>query len=72
MALDTNFTKQLARARELRETGESARRRDGATAQKCYEQSRCSANWTNRCFLAHTVRHLGDVYHEEAGGKPLS
>jgi tetratricopeptide (TPR) repeat protein len=52
------------RAGELRELGESARRkRDLAAAQKYYEEAtslmRASAD---RIKFAHTVRHLGDVY----------
>ncbi len=63
---DANLTDQLARARELRKTGESARRRDGATAQKYYEESVALLRQLKEpLLLAHTVRHLGDVYHEE-------
>lgn len=52
------------RAGQLRELGESARRkRDLAAAQKYYEEAtallRASAD---RMRFAHTVRHLGDVY----------
>ena len=66
MAWDTNSTDQLARARKLRKTGESARRRDGATAQKCYEESVALLRQLEEpLLLAHTVRHLGDVYHEQ-------
>lgn len=66
MAWDTNSTNQLDRARELRKTGESARRRDGATARKCYEESVAILRQLEEpLFLAHTVRHLGDVYHEQ-------
>jgi tetratricopeptide (TPR) repeat protein len=66
MAWDTNSSNQLARARELRRTGESARRRDGATAQKCYEESVTILRQLDEpLLLAHTVRHLGDVYHEQ-------
>jgi hypothetical protein len=36
MISDPDRTDQLARARELRQRGESARRRDDATARLCY------------------------------------
>ncbi len=66
MAGDANLTDKLARARELRKTGEAARRRDGATAQRCYEESVALLRELEEpLLLAHTVRHLGDVYHEE-------
>ena len=64
--MDTNSTKQLARARGTPGNRESARRRDGATAQKCYEESVALLRELDEpLLLAHTVRHLGDVYHEE-------
>jgi tetratricopeptide (TPR) repeat protein len=52
------------RAFELRELGESARRkRDLAAARKYYEEaSSLLANSADRIKFAHTVRHLGDVY----------
>jgi hypothetical protein len=39
MESDANRTDRLARAQELRRRGESARRRDGATARQCYEEA---------------------------------
>ncbi len=57
----------LAKAQELRERGESARRRDGATARRCYEEAVALLRQLEEpLFLAHTVRHLGDIYFEEA------
>ena len=54
------------RASELRELGESARRkRDLPAAQKYYEEaSALLRNSEDRMKFAHTVRHLGDVYVE--------
>jgi len=69
MASDENRTDQLARAQELRIRGESARRRDGATARQSYEEAVMLYRKLNEpLVLAHTIRHLGDVYHEE--GRP--
>ena len=39
MSLDANRQERLGRARELRQRGEAARRKDGASAQKCYEEA---------------------------------
>jgi tetratricopeptide (TPR) repeat protein len=63
---DTNRTEQLARAQELRQRGESARRRDGAMARSCYEEAVALFREVGEpLVLAHVIRHLGDVYHEQ-------
>jgi tetratricopeptide (TPR) repeat protein len=55
-------------ANELRELGESARqRRDLAAALRHYEEaSRLLRGSPDQLKFAHTVRHLGDVYTEQA------
>jgi len=53
-------------AQELRQRGESARRRDPATARKCYEEAvELFRGIGEPLVLAHVVRHLGDVYLEQ-------
>jgi tetratricopeptide (TPR) repeat protein len=72
MVLDSERLAQLARAQDLRKRGEWARRRDGATARQCYEESVAILRQLERpLILAHTVRHLGDVYSEE-GSRDLA
>lgn len=59
----------LARGQELRRRGESARRTDGAMARLCYEEAVVLFRETDEpLVLAHTIRHLGDVYLEQ--GRP--
>jgi len=55
-------------ANELRQRGESARRRrDLTTAIRHYEEaSKLLRDSPDRLKFAHTVRHLGDVYMEQA------
>jgi tetratricopeptide (TPR) repeat protein len=66
MSSDVNRQERLDRARELRQRGEAARRTDGATAQKCYEEAVALYRETGEpLVLAHVVRHLGDVYQEQ-------
>jgi tetratricopeptide (TPR) repeat protein len=66
MTSDADRLEQLGRARELRRRGEAARRSDGAMARKCHEEAvRLFREVGEPLTLAHTVRHLGDVYHEE-------
>jgi len=69
MSVDANRADRLARAQELRLRGESARRRDGAMARLCYEEAVALLRDVDEpLVLAHTIRHLGDVYHEQ--GRP--
>lgn len=69
MDSDQNSTDCLARAHELRLRGESARRKDGPMARLCYEQAVILFREADQpLLLAHTVRHLGDVYLEQ--GRP--
>jgi tetratricopeptide (TPR) repeat protein len=69
MVSDANRADRLARAQHLRRRGESARRRDGTTARQCYEEAVSLYRELNEpLVLAHAIRHLGDVYHEE--GRP--
>jgi tetratricopeptide (TPR) repeat protein len=69
MASDANRKDRLARAQELKLRGESARRRDGAMARLCYEEAVALFREVDKPLaLAHTIRHLGDVYHEQ--GRP--
>jgi tetratricopeptide (TPR) repeat protein len=69
MDSDANGMDALARARELKRRGESARRRDGAMARLCYEESVVLFREVDEPLaLAHTIRHLGDVYLEQ--GRP--
>ena len=58
---------EYRRANELRELGESARRRhDIVDALRHYEEaSNLLRNSPDRLKFAHTVRHLGDVYAEQ-------
>lgn len=66
MTTDADRAEKLARARELRQRGEAARHRDGALAQNCYEQAvELFREAGEPLVLAHTVRHLGDVYCEQ-------
>lgn len=54
------------RAHELRELAESVRRRDAASAVRCYEEaSNLLRSSPDQLSFAHTVRHLGDVYAEQ-------
>ena len=63
---DTNREDRLVRARELRQRGESARRRDPATARRCYEEAvELFRGMGEPLVLAHVIRHLGDVYLEQ-------
>ena len=69
MISDENRMDRLARAQELRLRGESARRRDGAMARLCYEEAVVLFREVDEpLVLAHTIRHLGDVYLEQ--GRP--
>lgn len=69
MLADPNPMDQLARAHELRRRGESARRRDAAMARLCYEEAVLLFREADEpLVLAHTIRHLGDVYVEQ--GRP--
>ena len=53
-------------AQELRQRGESARRRNPATARKCYEEAvELFRGMGEPLVLAHVIRHLGDVYLEQ-------
>ena len=64
-----NLTEHLVRAQELRRRGESARGKDGPMARLCYEQAVLLFREVEQpLLLAHTVRHLGDVYLEQ--GRP--
>ena len=63
---DTNRKDQRVLAQELRQRGESARRRDLATARRCYEEAvELFRGIGEPLVLAHVVRHLGDVYLEQ-------
>ena len=69
MLADPNPMDPLARAHELRRRGESARRRDAAMARLCYEEAVLLFREADEpLVLAHTIRHLGDVYLEQ--GRP--
>jgi tetratricopeptide (TPR) repeat protein len=69
MVSDANRMDRLARAQELRLRGESARRRDAPMARLCYEEAVAMFREVDEpLILAHTIRHLGDVYHEQ--GRP--
>ena len=64
-----NQSDPVARAQELRLRGESARRTDGAMARLCYEEAVVLLREADQpLVLAHTIRHLGDVYLEQ--GRP--
>jgi tetratricopeptide (TPR) repeat protein len=63
---DVNLRDILARAQELRRRGEAAQRRDGAMARHCYEEAVALFREADEPLaLAHTIRHLGDVYQEQ-------
>ena len=69
MISDGNGMDRLARAQELRRRGELARRHDGAMARLCYEEAVVLFRELEEpLVLAHTIRHLGDVYLEQ--GRP--
>ena len=69
MVSDQNRMDRLARAQELRRRGESARGKDGAMARLCYEEAVALFRKADQpLVLAHTIRHLGDVYLEQ--GRP--
>ena len=69
MVSDQDRTDRLARAQELRRRGELARRKDGAMARLCYEEAVGIFREVDEpLVLAHTIRHLGDVYLEQ--GRP--
>jgi len=69
MASDANRMERLALAQELRLRGESARRRDAPMARLCYEEAVALFREVDEpLVLAHTIRHLGDVYQEQ--GRP--
>lgn len=69
MVTDGNRMDKLARAQELKLRGELARRRDGAMARLCYEEAVGLFREVDEpLVLAHTIRHLGDVYQEQ--GRP--
>ena len=66
---DQDRMDRMARAQELKRRGESARRRDGAMARLCYEEAVVALREVDEPLaLAHTIRHLGDVYLEQ--GRP--
>lgn len=66
MSSEVDRSGQLAQAQDLRKRGELARRRDGNMARKCYEEAvELFRQLDEPLVLAHTVRHLGDVYCEE-------
>jgi hypothetical protein len=69
MVLDPNRIDKLASAQELKLRGESARRRDAAMARLCYEEAVTLFREVDQPLtLAHSIRHLGDVYMEQ--GRP--
>jgi len=69
MISDANGMDRLARAEELRRRGELARRHDGAMARLCYEEAVVLFRELEEpLVLAHSIRHLGDVYLEQ--GRP--
>lgn len=69
MTSDTNRMDHISRAQELKLRGESARRRDSAMARLCYEEAVTLFRGVDQpLVLAHTIRHLGDVYQEQ--GRP--
>jgi tetratricopeptide (TPR) repeat protein len=66
MTNESNQTDRVVRAQELRRTGEAARRREPATARKCYEEAaQLLRGVAEPLVVAHVVRHLGDVYMEQ-------
>jgi tetratricopeptide (TPR) repeat protein len=69
MMADEDRGELLARAQELRRRGEAARSKDGALARLCYEEAvTLFRDAEQPLVLAHTIRHLGDVYVEQ--GRP--
>ena len=69
MISDADRIDLLSRAQKLRQSGESARRQDNIAARRCYEESVALLRDVGEPLtLAHTIRHLGDVYHEQ--GRP--
>jgi len=69
MISDANGMDRLARAQELRRRGELARCHDGAMVRLCYEEAVVLFRELDEpLVLAHTIRHLGDVYLEQ--GRP--
>jgi tetratricopeptide (TPR) repeat protein len=69
MISDQDRMDRLARAQELRRRGELARQKDGAMARLCYEEAvGLFREIDEPLVLAHTIRHLGDVYLEQ--GRP--
>ena len=69
MISDQDRMDRLARARELKRRGELARQNDGAMARLCYEEAVGLFREVDEpLLLAHTIRHLGDVYLEQ--GRP--
>ena len=69
MISDQDRMDRLARARELKRRGELARQNDGAMARLCYEEAvELFREVEEPLVLAHTIRHLGDVYLEQ--GRP--
>ncbi len=63
---DTNPMDRLARVQELRQRGELNRRRDLATARRCYEEAvELLRGMREPLVLAHTIRHLGDIHLEQ-------
>jgi tetratricopeptide (TPR) repeat protein len=66
VSTDANQRELLDRAQELRQRGEAARRKDNATARQCYEEAVTLFRQVGPpLVLAHTIRHLGDVYREQ-------
>jgi tetratricopeptide (TPR) repeat protein len=65
MLSEADRLQRLQRAQELKQLAESARRRDHPLARKCYEEAVALFRAAgNPLRLAHTIRHLGDVYRE--------
>lgn len=66
MASDADRIDLLARAQELRQRGEASRRRHAPVARQCYEEAVALFRRVGEpLVLAHTIRHLGDVYREQ-------
>jgi len=69
MLSDKDHSNLLSRAQELRRRGEAARQKDAALARLCYEEAVVLFREADQpLVLAHTIRHLGDVYLEQ--GRP--
>ena len=69
MVSDENQSDRLSCAQELRRRGESARPKDAPMARLCYEEAVVLLREADQpLVLAHTIRHLGDVYLEQ--GRP--